>query len=48
MQKKVTFNLESKVYSNFQNFCEQNDIIISKKVERLLKEFIEKQGANKK
>jgi len=41
MQKRVTLNIDSKVYSEFQKFCEDNDIIISKRVERLMKAEVE-------
>lgn len=38
MQKRVTLNLDSEVYKKFQKFCEENDVIISKRVERLMNE----------
>ncbi|MFA5084692.1 MAG: hypothetical protein WC475_04955 [Candidatus Paceibacterota bacterium] len=41
MQKKVTLSLDSKVYEDFQRFCEENDIIISKRVERLMSRELE-------
>lgn len=43
MQKKVTLSLDDKVYEEFQRFCEQNDILLSKRIERLMKEHLEKQ-----
>lgn len=36
MQKRITLNVDSKVYAEFHKFCEENDIIISKRVERLM------------
>jgi len=49
MQKKVTLSIDSKVYEDFQEFCEDNDIILSKRVERLmLKEMEEKNKNDKK
>jgi hypothetical protein len=36
MQKRITLNVDSRVYSEFQKFCADNDIIISKRVERLM------------
>jgi hypothetical protein len=42
MQKRVTLNLDSRVYKEFQEFCEENDIIISKRVERLIINEIDK------
>jgi hypothetical protein len=40
MQRRVTLSLDDKIYRDFQNFCEENDIIISKRVERLMKEML--------
>ncbi len=42
MQKKVTLSLDDKVYAQFQKYCEENDIIVSKRIERLIKEEIER------
>lgn len=36
MQKRVTLSLDDKTYKEFQKFCEENDIILSKRVERLM------------
>ncbi len=41
MQKKITLSVDSKVYEEFQKFCEENDIIISKRVERLMNKELE-------
>jgi hypothetical protein len=41
MQKKVTLSLNSEVYAEFQKFCEENDLMLSKRVERLIKKHIE-------
>ena len=40
MQKRVTLSLDDKTYKQFQEFCEKNDIILSKRVERLIKEHL--------
>ena len=49
MQKRITLSVDSKVYEEFKKFCEENDIIISKRVERLMnKELEEKNEGNKK
>lgn len=40
MQKRVTLSLDDKIYRDFQSFCEDNDIIVSKRVERLMKEML--------
>jgi hypothetical protein len=49
MQKRITLNVDSKVYEEFQKFCEENDIIISKRVERLMNKELEenKKGVRK-
>lgn len=41
MQKKVTLSFDDKVYKDFQKYCEENDIIVSKRIERLMKEMLE-------
>lgn len=41
MQKRITLSVESNVYEEFQKFCGENDIIISKRVERLMKKELE-------
>ena len=49
MQKRITLSVDSKVYEEFQKFCEENDIIISKRVERLMnKELDENKSRGKK
>ncbi len=49
MQKRITLSVDSRVYADFQKFCEENDIIISKRVERLMnKELEEKDEENNK
>lgn len=40
MQKRVTLSLNDKIYINFQKFCDDNDIIVSKRIERLMEEHI--------
>lgn len=36
MRKKVTLSLDDSVYEKFQKYCEDNDIQLSKRVERLI------------
>ena len=36
MQKKVTLSLDEKVYKDFQKYCEENAIMLSKKVELII------------
>ncbi len=39
-KKKVTLSLDSKVYSEFQKYCEKNAIMLSKKIELLIKDIM--------
>jgi hypothetical protein len=43
MQKRVTLSLNDKTYEEFQDFCEKQDIIVSKRIERLMNEMLEKE-----
>jgi len=38
--KKVTLSLDEDVYKKFQKFCEENDVMLSKRVERLIKKHL--------
>ena len=46
MKKKVTLSIDSKIYEKFQKYCEENAIMLSKKIELWIKDFLEK-GKNK-
>lgn len=48
MKKKVTLSLESKVYDNFQKYCEKNAIMLSRKIEIFMEDFLKEQGKNEK
>lgn len=48
MQKRITLSVDSKTYKDFQKFCEDNDIIISKRVERLMNKELEENKRGKK
>tara|TARA_Y100000034_G_scaffold80232_1_gene96282 strand:- start:490 stop:657 length:168 start_codon:yes stop_codon:yes gene_type:complete len=41
MQKKVTLSIDEGVYKDFQEFCEENDIMLSKRIERLIKKHLD-------
>jgi hypothetical protein len=41
MQKRITLSIDSKVYENFQKACEDQDVVVSKRVERLMNEETE-------
>jgi hypothetical protein len=36
-KQKVTLSIDKQVYSNFKKFCEENAIMLSKKVELFMK-----------
>jgi hypothetical protein len=40
MKKKVTLSLDDQIYKEFQKFCEENDLMLSKRIERLIKEHL--------
>lgn len=48
MQKKVTLSIDEKAYKEFQKYCKDNDIILSKRIERIMKEQIEEDKGRKK
>jgi hypothetical protein len=48
MQKKVTLSIDSKVYSDFQRYCEENAIMLSKRIELEMKHLLEEKRSNKK
>ena len=47
MQKKVTLSLDSEIYSEFQEFCEKNDVMLSKRIERLIRKHLEEEKKKK-
>ena len=52
-KKKVTLSLEGDIYSKFQEYCKENAIMLSKRIEIFMRDFLDKQtqkekkGANK-
>lgn len=40
-KRKVTLSLDDKVYVDFQKYCEENAIMLSKKIELFIKEFLQ-------
>lgn len=46
--RRVTLSINDKVYANFQKVCKENDIILSKRVERLMKLELERNKETKK
>ena len=41
MQKKVTLSLNSAVYRDFQSFCEKRALMLSKKIELIMKDILD-------
>ena len=44
MKRKVTLSIEDSVYKQFQEFCEENDIMLSKRIERLIDKHLDEKG----
>jgi len=42
VKKKVTFSIDSAIYQKFKKYCEENAIMLSKKIELFMKKEIEK------
>jgi hypothetical protein len=47
-KKKVTLSLDSKVYDEFKDYCEENAIMLSKKIEIWIGDFLKGQKEVKK
>jgi hypothetical protein len=39
-KKKVTLSLDEDNYKEFQRFCDENDIILSKRIDRLIRDHL--------
>jgi hypothetical protein len=44
MKQKVTLSIDSKTYKEFQKYCEENAIMLSKKIELFMKKELEENG----
>jgi antitoxin component of RelBE/YafQ-DinJ toxin-antitoxin module len=44
MKKKVTLSIDEDVYEDFQKYCEENAIMLSKKIELTIKKIMEEEG----
>jgi hypothetical protein len=40
-KQKVTLSIDSKVYKDYQEYCEEHAIMLSKKIELLIKKELE-------
>jgi len=43
VKKKVTLSLEAKTYEEFQKYCEKNAIMLSRKIEIFIEDFLIKE-----
>lgn len=41
-KQKVTLSIDSKVYKDFRKYCDDNAIMLSKKVELVIKDIMER------
>ena len=41
MNKKVTLSIDKEVYNSFRQFCNKNAIMLSKKIELIMKDIME-------
>lgn len=48
MQKKVTLSIDEKIYEKFQKFCEDNAIMLSKKLELDMLDIMKKSKKEEK
>ena len=46
-KKKVTLSIDSGIYDSFKKYCEENAIMLSKKVELFMKKVLEEDGKKK-
>jgi hypothetical protein len=48
MKKKVTLSIESSVYDDFQKYCDENAIQLSKKIELIMKDIMDREDGKHK
>ena len=48
VKKKVTLSLETRTYEDFQKYCEENAIMLSRKIEIWIEDFLKEQKEVKK
>jgi len=41
-KRKVTLSIDSKIYDEFQRYCEENAIMLSKRIELTMKDILAK------
>ncbi len=47
-KKKVTLSLDSNIYSDFREYCDENAIMLSKKIEIFINEFLNEMNRKSK
>lgn len=47
-KKKVTLSVDSAIYKDFQKYCEENAIMLSKRIEIFMKDLLEDEKEVKK
>lgn len=47
-KQKVTLSVDSEIYKNYQHYCEENAILLSKKIELFMKKELEEHETSKK
>ena len=47
MKKKVTLSIDSEVYNRYRTHCEENAIMLSKKIEIFMKKELEENSGKK-
>ena len=47
MKKKVTLSIESKTYEEFQKLCNENAIMLSRKIELWIEGFLKEEKRKK-
>ena len=48
MKKNVTLSIDSKIYDEFHKYCEENAIVVSKKIEIWINDFVNNEKNKKK
>ena len=48
MKKNVTLSIDSKIYDEFHKYCEENAIVVSKKIEIWINDFLNNEKNKKK
>jgi hypothetical protein len=46
VSKNVTLKIDSKTYDDYRKFCKEEGIIVSKQIEKFIKEELNKNGVN--